>query len=163
MTDARDLEKRWFIEQGGNMADFRSFFDRDYIASFDLGGRDQVVTIRKVEGATLTGQGGRKTRKPVLHFEGKEKGLALNKTNARTIAAMYSNDTDNWVGKRITLYPAETMFGSERMECIRVRPAPPKAVKNERAEPKRISNDPPSDRQPGDDADEQDQAAGGGA
>ena len=108
------------------MPDFRSMYDRDYVYAFDLLGKDVTVTIASVEAATLTGQGGRKTKKPVVHFEGRDKGLALCKTNAKTIAALYTNDTDQWVGKKITMYPTTTMFGAETIECIRIRPAVPK-------------------------------------
>lgn len=108
------------------MPDFRSMYDRDYIYAFDLAGKDVTVTISRVEAATLTGQGGRKTKKPVVFFEGKDRGLALCKTNSKQIAALYGNDTDKWLGKKITLYPTTTMFGTETMECIRVRPQVPK-------------------------------------
>lgn len=108
------------------MVDFRSLYDRDYIYAFDLGGRDVTVKIAKVEAAVLTGSGGRKTRKPVVYFDGKEKGLALCKTNAKTIATLYGNDTEKWVGRSVTLYPTTTMFGVETVDCIRVRPVVPK-------------------------------------
>lgn len=107
--------------------DWRSMFDRDYIGAWDLLGRDVVVTISRVEASVLTAPGGKKNKKPVVHFEGREKGLALNRTNAKTIAAMYGNDTSRWIGQRITIYPTQTTFGSETVECIRVRPTVPRA------------------------------------
>lgn len=107
--------------------DYRSMFDRDYLGAWDLpAGRDVVVTIAKVEAGTLTSQGNRKTRKPVIHFEGKEKGFALNKTNGKAIANMYGPKVESWIGKRIALYATTTTFGSETVECIRVRPTVPK-------------------------------------
>lgn len=107
------------------MPHWRSMMERDFIFAFDLNGKDVVVTIDRVEAGNLTGQGGRKTKKPVCYFKGKEKGLALNSTNCRTIAALYGNDTDKWPGKQLTLYPTTTSFGSETVECIRVRPSVP--------------------------------------
>jgi hypothetical protein len=74
--------------------DFRTLFDRDYIASFDLQGRDVAVTISKVIGGELTAVGGRKSRKPILYFAGKERGMICNKTNAKTIAALFGNFTE---------------------------------------------------------------------
>lgn len=105
--------------------DYRAMFDRDYVGAWDLNGREVTVTICKVEAATLTGQGGRKTRKPVIHFEGKDKGLALNKTNGKIIANMYGPDTAQWLGKSITIYPTQTEMGGETVDCIRVRPRVP--------------------------------------
>ena len=106
------------------MPDYRTFFDRDYIGAWDLPG-DVTVTISKVEGRELISAGGRKTRKPVVWFEGKEKGLALNKTNSKIIATLYGNDTAGWVGKRVTLYPTKTSMGPETVDCVRVRPTVP--------------------------------------
>ena len=108
------------------MSDYRSMFDRDYIGAWDLSGKDVVVTIASVAAGELTGTGGKKAKKPIVKFEGKEKGFALNKTNGKIIAGMFGPDTTKWVGKRITIFPTMTSFGSEQMECIRVRPVEPK-------------------------------------
>lgn len=117
------------------MPDYRSMFDRDFLGSWDLPpGRDVTVTIARVEAGTLTSQGNRKTRKPVLHFEGKEKGLALNKTNGKAIANMFGPKTEKWIGKQIAIYATTTQFGSEVVECIRVRPTAPKQRSNGKAE-----------------------------
>lgn len=109
------------------MADYRSMFDRDYIGAWDLGGKDVTVTIANVKAGELTSQGNRKSKKPIVFFQGKDKGFALNKTNAKTIAQLYGNDTTQWVGKRITIFPTTTTFGSETVDCIRVRPRIPQA------------------------------------
>lgn len=113
------------------MPDYRSMFDRDYIGSWDLGGKDVTVTISKVLAGELTAQGGRKSRKPIVYFEGKEKGFVLNKTNAKTIAGLYGTDTAEWVGKGITIYATTTQMGGDTVDCIRVRPVMPKRGKAE--------------------------------
>lgn len=113
------------------MTDYRTFFDKDYIGAWSLPeGKDVTVTITKVVGGQLTGVGGRKTRKPVIYMKGTEKGLALNATNSKTIAGMYGNHVEEWAGKRVTLFKSTTTFGSEQMECVRIRPRIPGA-KNE--------------------------------
>ena len=106
--------------------DYRSMFDSEYIGAWDLLGRDVTVEIDHVIAGTLTGQGGRKSRKPLVYFVGKEKAFALNKTNAKAIAAMYGADTLVWTGKRIALYPTKTEMAGETVDCIRVRPGVPK-------------------------------------
>ena len=108
------------------MPHYKAMYDRDYIYAFDLLGKDVIVTISKVTAGELISAGGRKSKKPIVHFHGKDKGLALNKTNGKTIAALYGNDTEAWVGKRVTLYPTTTSMGGETMECIRIRPSAPK-------------------------------------
>jgi hypothetical protein len=118
------------------MADFRSMYDSSWIYAFDLKGRDVTVTIKEVRAAKIENgreRGEKKTqRKPVLFFkESKDqRGLVLCKTNGKTIAAMYGNDTDAWIGKRVTLFPTVTdAFGQSNVECIRIRPKAPDKAK----------------------------------
>lgn len=107
------------------MADYRSMFDRDYIGAWDLPeGRDAVVKIARVEGVTVS-NGTKKSKKPVVFMEGKEKGFLCNKTNAKAIAGMYGNDVEKWVGKPIAIYATTTQFGNDTVQCIRVRPTVP--------------------------------------
>lgn len=108
--------------------DWRGMFDREYIGAWDLPkGTDIPVIIDRVKAGELVAPGGRKTKKPVVYFRGKEKGFALNKTNAKAIAGMYGNDTSKWIGQPIAIYATQTQFGGDTVECIRVRPTPPKA------------------------------------
>ena len=107
------------------MPDYRSYFDSEYLGSWDLQGRDVTVTIAKVVGADIVGEGGKKAKKPVVYFEGKQKGMIFNKTNSRIVAAMYGNDTAAWVGKSITLFATQTSVGAEMKDCIRVKPLVP--------------------------------------
>lgn len=108
------------------MAHWRSMMDRDFLYAFDLQGRDVNVTIEKVTGGKV-GHGKKSSRKPLMYFRGSKdnRPLALNATNCKTIAQLYGNDTAEWTGKRITLYPGTTQFAGEEVECIRVRPRVP--------------------------------------
>jgi hypothetical protein len=47
--------------------------------------------------------------------------MVMNKTNAKLIASHYGDDTDNWTGKEITLYPTTCQAFGETVPCIRVR------------------------------------------
>lgn len=112
--------------------DFRTMYDRDYIGAFDLpeGKGDTTLTIEKCTGGELTAMGGRKSKKPIVHF--KEQGvkpLICNKTNGKTIAAMYGNFVEAWKGKRVTLYRGSTRNPEDggNVDCIRIRPAVPAA------------------------------------
>jgi hypothetical protein len=122
MTDARDLERRAWEALG--VTHYQSMFDQKWIGAWDLGGRDVTLTISKVVGATVILPGGEKNRKPVLYFNGTKsgRGLVLNKTNAKTIAAMYGPDITKWVGKQVTLFPSQTRHQGEMIDCIRIRP-----------------------------------------
>lgn len=129
--------------------DVRALFDKEFLYHYDLQGADRVVTIAKVVQGTLTNKT-KKTKKPVVYFKGKEKGLALNITNVKAIGGMYGYKVEDWIDKRITLYPTTCQFGSDTVECIRVRPTKPGAKAVE------MPPDPPApeEREAGDDDDE---------
>lgn len=93
-------------------------FSSKYLSAADLRGRDVAVTIDRVEVDKMpSGE-----KKPALYFRGKDKALLLNKTNFNTIADVVgADDTDDWEGKQITLYPTETDFQGKMVDCIRVR------------------------------------------
>jgi flagellar basal body rod protein FlgC len=63
-----------------------------------------------------------KRKKPIFSFEETEKTFVCNVTNARALAAAFgSREMDDWVGKKITLFPTVTSFGDKTVPCIRVR------------------------------------------
>lgn len=96
-------------------------FPSNYLKASDLNGKVVPVTIREVK----TEQVGRdKEWKAVIYFEGKDKGVVLNKTNAKKIVEIAgSDDTDDWPGVVIALYATEVDFQGDTVEAIRVRPA----------------------------------------
>jgi len=115
------------------MPDFRSMFSSEYIGSWDIDERGEVtVTIESVKAGDLTGQNGRKDKKPIIYFEGAVKGFVANKTNCKTIAALYgSTKTEDWIGKRITLItvPTTVVGTGEATRGIRVKPEVPGVAK----------------------------------
>lgn len=116
--------------------DVRTMYDKEFLYSFDLQGRDVTVVIERVKAGTLTGVGGKKNKKPIVFFRGKEKGLGLNITNARTIAAMYGGfEAEKWIGKAVTLYPTTTDFGGKTVDCIRIRPEIPRPANGRSQQP----------------------------
>lgn len=103
------------------MPNIDSVFPSNYLKASDLGQKQVVVTIDRME---IEAIGRNKEMKPVLYFTGKQKGLVLNKTNAAKIAALTgSKDTDDWTGCQIRLYATEVEFGGEAVEAIRVKSA----------------------------------------
>src|SRR6266853_344151 len=107
---------------------YRTMYDKDYLGSWDLPpGRDVNVTIESVKSAELVAVGGKKNKKPVISFVGKEKKFVCNVTNAKAIAALYGNYVEAWKGKRITHYVSQTRDPSTGgdIDCLRVRPTTP--------------------------------------
>jgi CRISPR/Cas system-associated protein Cas5 (RAMP superfamily) len=103
------------------MAHYMTMFaPSKYIAAHELGGKDHTLTIAKVEAGEVESMGATE-KKCIVTFKEAQKPLAANKTNARAIASMYSNDTTKWVGQRITIYPTTTRLKGETVECVRVK------------------------------------------
>lgn len=98
-----------------------SAFPSDYLKAGDLGGRTVRVVMSHVEMKDIGGD-----HKPVLFFQGKDKGMVLNKTNANNITSLYGDDTDHWAGREIMLFPAMVDFQGKTVEAIRVRAPQPK-------------------------------------
>lgn len=100
--------------------DVRGAFPGQYVKASDLGGKSVVVVIERVEMEDISGD-----TKPVVHFRGKERGLALNKTNANMIGELLGTyETERWIGQAILLYPSKTDFQGKRVDCIRIDKAP---------------------------------------
>jgi hypothetical protein len=104
-------------------------FPSDYIAAIEFRGRDVTLTIAGVRVESLPKQNSnQKENKPVLTFRETRKKLILNKTNSGTIADIYdAPNAEEWIGKKITLYPTRTQVGREQRDCIRIRDTRPKS------------------------------------
>lgn len=100
-------------------------FPSEYLKAADLQGKRVTVIVERVEMRTVGDD-----HKPVLFFEGKEKGVVLNKTNANTIATVYGDDTDDWVGGEIILYGQMVDFQGKSVEGIRCKIPPRKPARS---------------------------------
>jgi hypothetical protein len=89
-----------------------------WLKAGDLQGQTVPVVIMRVVMEDVGDEAG----KPVAYFQGRDKGLVLNKTNAMSIGLVHGQDTDAWTGKTIELFPAVVMFQGQNVPCIRVRP-----------------------------------------
>ena len=96
--------------------DINSAFPSKWIRAEDLRGQNVEVTMGHVEAEEVGDE-----QKPILYFEGKTKGMVLNKTNAGAITSMYGPDTDRWAGKKITIFPTQCDYAGKITPCIRVR------------------------------------------
>jgi hypothetical protein len=109
---------------------YEAFPTKHLSAKVDFGdGLDKILTIHDAQMERM-GQGKQAEDKIVVYFSEIEKGLVLNKTNATTISKVCgSDDTDDWIGKRIAIFATETEFAGDQIECIRVRLKAPVAKK----------------------------------
>lgn len=98
-------------------------FPSKYLKAADLKGRQVSVKMERAE-YELIGD----DRKLILYFQGKEKGLVLNKTNANNISMIYGDDTDDWTGGEIILFESMVDYQGRTVPAIRVKAPVRKAV-----------------------------------
>jgi len=103
------------------MPRLNEIYGGNYLKAEDLKDRGDVnVIIDNI--SIMEGDDGKK--KAVLHFKGKDKTLPLNITNANMVEELLgSDDTDDWIGRRICLYTCKVDFQGKRVLAIRVKGA----------------------------------------
>lgn len=94
-------------------------FPSKYLKASDIPEEGQTVVIVRISQEEI---GKDKEIRPVLYFEGEEKGIILNKTNATNISKLYGYETDDWSGKRVVLGVAWVDFQGQSVEAIRIYP-----------------------------------------
>jgi hypothetical protein len=97
---------------------FSDMYGSKYFSVADLNGETPRLRIGKVEAGELKDKDGTTKRRLLIYFEGVEKPLVLNRTNARKLAETYGEDYSKWVGVVVDLYDEETSMG----KGVRLRP-----------------------------------------
>jgi hypothetical protein len=99
-------------------------FPRKYATGEDLQGKALMLTIAAVKAEKMTPQpGSPPVDKYVLYFQEAKKGIVLNRTLAEQIAEIHGQETDDWIGKRITIYPVPMTVAGKHRIAIRARAA----------------------------------------
>ena len=96
-------------------------FPSKYLKCEDLAGRPITVTIMSAPLETLKSPDGKEQKKIVLYFNNTKKLLPLNLSNFESVADICGEDTDDWPGRTIVLYPAKTQLGGKTVDCVRIR------------------------------------------
>jgi hypothetical protein len=103
--------------------DFDDLYGSKYFSASDLHDETPRRKIRKVDVAELKEKDGSTKRKYIVYFDGVEKALPLNKTNAHKLAAAFGKDPSKWVGVVVELYSEMTSLGKEGVRLRVLGPA----------------------------------------
>jgi hypothetical protein len=98
------------------MVNINEEFPSKYLKSADLKGKMARLQIAHVDSEEIG-----KDRKLVAYFRGKERGMVLNKTNAKTIAEAFGDETDNWTGADIEVFSMKVDYQGRMVDGLRVR------------------------------------------
>lgn len=87
-------------------------------------GERTVVTIKSAEEVNFPSG----DTVPVLEFIELEKKLTLNKTRIKKLVELLGEDTDDWIGKKISIYSVDVQYQGKTMPGVAVA-APPRKAK----------------------------------
>lgn len=100
----------------------QEMYPRRYASGEDLKGRPVKVTIARVQQEEMRPGGGSPVKKWVIYFRDAQRGVILSRTLAYQIAeALGEDDTSNWPGRRIVLYPVPMTVAGRPVTAIRAR------------------------------------------
>jgi hypothetical protein len=100
-------------------------FPHKYATGEDLAGKAVTVTITRIVAERMRpNQASPEVEKFVIYFQETKRGVVLGRPLAKQIAQITGqDDTDNWPGHKVTLYPeAVTVAGVNRV-AIRAKAA----------------------------------------
>jgi hypothetical protein len=97
-----------------------------FIKSQAFAGREPTLRIKEVRVEELEDNKGAKKLKGIIAFNEIPKEWVLNRTNVECLKAMWGRETDDWIGKRVTLFaaPYHDNTTGEETTCVRVRGSP---------------------------------------
>jgi hypothetical protein len=138
------------------MAKRHEVFPSRFLTAADLNGKAVTLTIDRAPLEPLKNKN-REETKTVLYFRGTRKVLPLNRTNWDAVADITGeDDSENWPGHQIQVWPTTTSFGADVVDCIRIRapeqgelkPVKARPAKAKPAEPKPALSDEMDDEIP---------------
>jgi hypothetical protein len=112
------------------MVDYSDCFGGKFLKADDIN-KPFVGEIERVVGEKIDGR-----LKPVIYFEGREKGVVLNSTRHKFVVGLAkSKNSDDWLGLKIGVRQGTTDFGGKEVGCIEFL-MPPKTAAEKTAEVK---------------------------
>jgi len=101
---------------------YRKLLPSNYIGHYDLDGKEQTLTIERIERRDVyVPEAGKDEPKAVIVFKEAKKHWVVNRTNLDRIADFYGPDTDDWIGKEVTLIPTQVKAFGKMVDAVRVK------------------------------------------
>lgn len=104
---------------------YDQLFPSRFLKAGEFNGKPVTLTITAVSLEELEKEDGTERPTAIVSFKETKRQWVLIKTNAQCLLAMWGPQTDEWIGKRVTLYPERDTSGlSDSGLCIRVKGSP---------------------------------------
>ena len=109
-----------------DMAKVGEMIESKYLKQTDVHD-EMLVTVVKVGKANIAREGDEPEYKWLVRFQEFAKPMVLNSTNIKRLAKACGDDTDDWVGKQITLYvDPDVEFAGNVVGGLRIKAKPVK-------------------------------------
>jgi len=102
-----------------------------YITAAEIVGKTPTLTVERValEEVELMkkddGDVGKMKDRVIVYFQKVKRGWLLNRTNAECLRELFgSRETNDWIGKRVTLHSVNVKVGPKMEPGIRVKGSP---------------------------------------
>lgn len=99
-------------------------FPSRFLHARELRGKDVTLPISAADREVLANDKGKEIVKGIVSFKGTTKQWPLPKVCGTALLKMFGPNPQDWVGKRVTIYPTTAHFGKEIVDAIRVRGSP---------------------------------------
>lgn len=107
------------------MPDFKLGFESNFVSAVEFGGKEPTLTIESITLEELADDSGRMKKRWIGRFVGKQKAWVMNRTNCELLAALFgSRETNDWIGKRVTLASETVYLKGAPVPGIRVKGSP---------------------------------------
>lgn len=103
---------------------------------------DQTCTIKGIKQENL-GREDSPEMRWVIYFKEYPKGMVMNITTIRVLEASFGDETNDWIGKKVTVYVDPSVsFQGRVVGGLRIRvPKPSKTDQNRHGKPQNEAND----------------------
>jgi hypothetical protein len=101
---------------------WKKLTNQDYIGAYSLNPKEErIVKIISVSKKLVKGADGKSEECTIAELDG-EKPFILNRTNCKTITAIYKTPyVEEWAGKYIKIFATTVKAFGEQVECLRIR------------------------------------------
>lgn len=86
--------------------DYDALFPGRFLKAGEFQGKAVTLTITAIDIEDLPQERGGDKPRGIITFKETKKKLVLNRTNGECMKGLWGRDTGEWLGKRVTLYPA---------------------------------------------------------
>ena len=108
------------------MTHFRKLRDERFLGSWDFEDPDSqkkpLVMERFERMEVFNAQDQTTHKEPTVFFEGIGKGMILNITNLKTLAALYGDQYEEWIGKPVLVEVKEVRAFGDIHQALRIKP-----------------------------------------